>query len=236
MTNDLMASASNLFQDGRLDKGIRFKFDSGKWSDGDGLAPPEPLLVFGLAEGLRQWMTTEEDRRVPIDITTHPLPDVGKKNSEIPQSDWPIGLSGKPEPPWKHMYAVYLIDLATAQIYTALNSTLGMQRAWQNLNERITIMRALRNKLIMPMVTLTDAPWPTSFGMKRRPEFRPTGEWMSPPRPDGEGSLSGPATPQISGPTTPPENVPTVKPDAVMEHVEPASVAEEIDDRLPPWA
>src|SRR5215471_3625885 len=52
--------------------------------------------------------------RVPEIITAKPgeeLPSVDELNAAIPQTEWPIGLTGQPEGPWKRERIVYMIDV-----------------------------------------------------------------------------------------------------------------------------
>ena len=69
---------------------------------------------------------------MPIDIT--PRPFAGRRQEK--QRNTPIRLADRFVRKTGAAVEAYvrclLIDLAAAQIYTSLNSTLGMQRAWEN--------------------------------------------------------------------------------------------------------
>ena len=49
------------------------------------------------------------------------------------ETKWPIGLSGRPDDPWKHQNYVVLQNTATSELYTFVTSSLTGRRAVANL-------------------------------------------------------------------------------------------------------
>jgi hypothetical protein len=223
--------------------------DTGGWSDRDGLRPPNELLVLASNEALQRLKSKKVEN-----ITDKPLPDPSELNAAIPTAEWEVGIDSKPRPPWAHMAMVYLIDPATAGVFTYLNSTVGAHIAWDVLRERVKTMRALRGERVLPLVRLSTRPMKTKVGMKTRPEFEIIG-WRL--LGGGGGNVGGgsgpkviegpkaierlPETPPAASESSPAENFPVQKktPKAAdatvstMEKVSFPSVAEQMDDSIP---
>jgi hypothetical protein len=163
------------------------------------------MLVVDWTTVLRRW----KDKK-PEYITKHPLPDPKELNAAIPQSEWEIGLDGKPQEPWKLTCVIYLVDiLKTGTLFTYAHDTWGAIQAYNILEEQIAVMRMLRGEHVFPVVLLDKRPWKSPrYGMQMRPHLQPTGDWRSP---GGFRSVPQSPTPQISGPstTTPPTSTPT---------------------------
>jgi len=214
--------------------------ETSKWTDRDGLRLPETMLVIGHTKVLQKW----QDKKAEV-ISNHPLPDPKELNAKIPESEWELDLTGKPTPPWKLTFVIYMVNLKTGAIFTYANSTYGAMLAYSHLEEQISVMRLLRGEHVFPIVRLETRPMPTRFGMKARPHLEPI-DWRVP---GGGGSQLAPQspTPQISGPSASssapspaPATPPTTPPAApVLDSTRPAkpvTVAELVDDELPPWA
>jgi hypothetical protein len=236
---------------GRLLKGTFLKWtDETHWVDRDGLTPPSPLLVIAVKEALQRW----KDGKAEV-IDTQPLPDTEQLNAAIPVSEWEKGIDNKPRPPWAHVVAVYLVSLATGQIYSFISATVGAHIAYDALKESVIMMRALRGNKCMPLVNLTEGPWKTSFGMRRKPAFQIVG-WKTPGE-DTKAVPAKPVAPQLSGPAAaaapqettpkaaasapPPPHQAKPKPAvklasdtlAAMDDVKPPASEEILNDQLP---
>src|SRR5262245_9812369 len=103
----------------RLLQGTKAKCVDGNWS-ADGLPLPGELLVIGYTRGLQCWKDGE--LLDELDERDGPLPDVDALNDQIPQQEWRPGLNGEPEPPWRIVYVVYLVDVETAKLFTWINN------------------------------------------------------------------------------------------------------------------
>src|SRR5262245_30534862 len=57
------------------------------WVDGDGVPPPSPMLVYGVAESVRRWRTVDGKKK-PQDIWDKPLPDPDELNRTTPESEF----------------------------------------------------------------------------------------------------------------------------------------------------
>jgi hypothetical protein len=103
------------------------------------------------------------------------LPDVDELNAAIPEDEWQTGLAGKPEPPWRQEFVLYALDLDALSVITFANSTIGAMRAVTEIESRWDWARALYGDDVRPLLKLADAPFPTSFGERKRPFFEVTG-------------------------------------------------------------
>ena len=218
--------------------------DTSGWSDRDGLRPPDLLLVLACNEALQRWKGKKAEN-----IMDKPLPDPNELNAAIPITEWEPGIDSKPRPPWAHMAMVYLIDPATAGVFTYLNSTVGAHIAWDVLREKVKTMRALRGERVLPLVRLSTRPMKTKVGMKTRPEFEIIG-WRL--LGGGGGNVDGGSGPKViegpkatenRRPETPSteshpaesgkQNKLTAAVAAFSEEVSSPSLSEEMDDTIP---
>ena len=136
------------------------------WVDRDGLPIPSPVMIVGYITILRRWKDNK-----PEDITEHPLPDPEELNATIPQSEWDIGLDGKPRKPWARTYVIYMVNLKNGALFTYANSTFGAMQCYTNLEEQVAVMRMLRGEHVYPIANLDRRPMKTAFGMKTRPHL-----------------------------------------------------------------
>jgi hypothetical protein len=154
---------------GRLIKGTRLKFIDKVWTatDGTPLHENDQFLVAGTGHALQRWVDG-----LPEVITDKPLPDVKELNTSIPKAEWPIGkFSGQPEPPWKHVFYVYLVRTGDGALFTYINGTSGTRVGYTRLKERIKTMGLLRGQSTLPVVKLSWAMMNSDFGPRPRPDF-----------------------------------------------------------------
>jgi len=157
----------------QLLQGPLIKFNNGIWTrhDGGQLRCESSWLAIATTRALQRFV----DGVSETILKQHPndeLPDVDQLNAAIPQEQWPIGLDGKPQPPWSLQFVVYLLEIRDAMIATFSNSAKGSRVAVTELEQCIHWKRALHGgQEIYPLTRLADAPWKTGFGMRRRPDF-----------------------------------------------------------------
>jgi hypothetical protein len=224
--------------------------DTQHWRDRDGIAMTGQYLIGVVGEGLRRWKD-----KVPTLLLEKPLPDPDQLNSEIPITEWENGLTGNPQPPWRRVVLVLLIDPATGALYQFISDTWGARIAFNLLQEAVIVMRSLRGAQVLPLVNLSERPMKTNFGWSTRPHF----EIISWKTPGGDPAAIPPKpTPQIAAPAptptpTPPATPATTPPaqprqpkqpvnlseytKAVMGDVKPVTTEEFLDDSLDalPW-
>ena len=147
-------------------------------------------MIVGYVTILRRWKDNKPD-----DITEHPLPAPEELNETIPQSEWDIGLDGRPRKPWALTYVIYMVNLKNGTLYTYANNTFGAMLCYTNLEEQVAVMRMLRGEHVYPIANLDRRPMKTTFGMKTRPHLEII-DWRAPK--GGDGSLvQSPSTPQL---------------------------------------
>src|SRR6516164_10273386 len=184
------------------------------WRDRDGLPIPDTMLVIYYFKALRSWV----NKRATYNIDD-PLPNLDELNASIPRSEWPIGLSGEPEKPWKFVYVFYLVDFKTGTMFTYEHDTFGAMLCYDALHEAVTVQRMLRGSHVFPVVHLEQRPWKSArFGPQMRAHLQPTGDWRTP-----SNLLPQPPALQIGGPTTP--ETPTGTPPTSAPTTPPASAA-----------
>jgi len=164
---------------GRVIRGAQLKYNDGCWSSRDGQpAPSSPLLVVGVLTILQQWLDQKPIKTLKKE-KGKPWPDVEALNDTVPQSQWEIGIDGKPRAPWQMQWVVYLLDEKTAERFTYANGTVGARIAVDELKDRVSDKRfMLANNTVLPLVELPCTPMKTRFGGKMRPEFKTVG-WRS---------------------------------------------------------
>jgi hypothetical protein len=151
----------------RLTKGQIAKWDAEKrWHDRDGLLLPTQMFVMGVDTALQRW----KDQR-PENILDKPLPDPQELNAAIPIKEWELDMTGRPRPPWEKVYAIYLVNLTTGTLYSYVSGTVGARICYEQLQESVYVMRALRGAKVLPLVNLEQRQMKTEFGMKSRPHY-----------------------------------------------------------------
>jgi hypothetical protein len=144
----------------------KFGADS-RWSCQSLPMPDVDLIAIDCRRIIQRW----RDGMIVDEFLDPPLPDVSNLNSKIPEAEWEIDQSGKPRPPYSEYKIVYLLNPATAQKFTVINSTVGLNIAYGELTDATRTMRKLRGAAVVPVVRLGSAPMKTKFGMKSRPYF-----------------------------------------------------------------
>jgi hypothetical protein len=153
-----------------------------------------------------------------------------------------------------------MVDLATGTPYTYASATIGARICFEQVQESVCIMRALRGAKVLPLVNLEQRPMKTQFGMKSRPHLQIT-DWRTPGG-DGFDPLPQPSKPQLTEPTAtqvpaptaapapataaaptaapPPVSTPSAMPAAATleatKAIKPVTMAEFVADEMPPWA
>jgi hypothetical protein len=193
MSNDATRNNDGFDDDGaseQLLQGDILRCVDGVWSTRESGNFPQGkrMLVVRTTKALQHW----EDQK-PIDTIMEqpgkPLPDADELNEKIPESDWNIGLDGKPRPPWVLQHIAYLLDQSgvAASRYTFINSTKGARIAVARLRQKVADDHLLTGKTRLPIVELGAAPMKTPHGIKQRPDFNIVA-WRDL---DGNGGLGG---------------------------------------------
>jgi hypothetical protein len=199
------------------------------------------LLVVGFTRGLQCWLDgellDELDERDGASMDPAPL------NAEIPSQEWKPGLNGEPEPPWRIVYVVYLLDVdVSAELYTFINSTLGARIAYERLVAKLEMMRRLRGRGVTALVKPDCRQMKTkSVGIKLRPElsvldWRDLGETEPQPAqllPPANAAAPVEETPPRDEPSTAAATTQKKKPAAVGKPVKPVTPEEEFNDGVP---
>jgi hypothetical protein len=192
--------------------------DTNSWFDRDGLKPPSPLLVLAIDEALQKWKDNK-----PESIHDKPLPDPEQLNAAIPQSEWERGLDGGLRKPWEHVVIVLMVDPTTGRSFRYTAATRGAHIAYDDLKEQVITMRALRGARVIPTVILSERPFKTNFGMRKRPHYEIIPDGWKIPGGNGPAIAAKPTPPQLSGPTTAAEAPPPpVTPPAAVTPSTPA--------------
>jgi hypothetical protein len=176
-------------EDERVSSGLiigeKIKFTEKQiWVDRNGNKLPLglELVVMRALRVVQKWGADSK----PIEEHTQILeeherwPNIEELNAECPQSEWRKDPGGKLVGPWAGQRLLYLWDLRTAAKYTwpSPKDTKGSRIAINDIRERITLMRQIRNDdNIYAVVTLSDTHMPTSFGGRQRPAL-PVKYWI----------------------------------------------------------
>jgi hypothetical protein len=211
--------------DGDSGFGTIEKFVDGEWTTG-GLPVDRTrrLIAIGTDVNIRRWKAKKIVKR----FVEKPLPNIDLLNQSVPKDEWEVGRNGKKCAPYEHAYIVHLLDLNTAERTTFASATWGAKRGQCNLRDKVKWMRRLKNNNnIVPQVELTWAPFPTRYGMKKRPEFKVVG-WYDLPANGGGGTLAPPEPSKQLPLTSGPNPAQPVAPKQVKE----PTLAEEMNDEI----
>ena len=224
MSNDILTLPTGVLA-GTKFFGEFINFTEGKWvmRDKSPMTNTSKLIVLATHEKLQRWgdgVLDEEIMPTPGEM----LPDIDVLNAAIPQSEWMIGVDGRPRPPWSHAHLVYLIDPVNVDRFTYSSATIGARIAINDLKERISWMSRFRGTTVHPVVTLSSRPMQTRFGMRSRPHFE-VDDWVI-------MTGSGPAPLLIEG-TAAMKTIDTSKGAPGLARAEPVTVGEELNDEVP---
>jgi hypothetical protein len=82
----------------------RLKYDpaTGNWSAQNGSdLPGQPLLVLGTNDVIVRFVTDDGRPEMIFKERGQHLPSVEDLNNSVPKDQWPVGLNGNPEQPYK---------------------------------------------------------------------------------------------------------------------------------------
>jgi hypothetical protein len=198
-------------QTGRVIVGPIEKFVDGDWTTGGLPADPKRrLAAVGTDVIIQRW----REQRVIEVFVEKPLPNLELLNEAAPKDEWEEDLNGNPRPPYQRASIVHLLNIGTAERTTFISATKGAAIAVRQLKDQVKWMRKLRGADgVVPQVELGWAPFPTRYGMRKRPDFKLTA-WVD--------LSSG----QV---TAGPKQLAPVEP----KKVKPPSTKEALDDEIP---
>jgi hypothetical protein len=182
-------------EEGIHGKLIQFKDRQHLLRDGTVVPADRKFAVIGRRKIAQRW-----EAGIPVDEIVEqsgtPL-DVAALNDAVPTDEWETDeVTGEPRPPWSLSFAIYVVDLKDAQIYTCINSTKGQAAAYGTLGNRIEWMSAIRGEPVLPIVTLGEELFSKRF-RKYRPEFVIV-DWR---KPDALSTPLAPISHRIATPT-----------------------------------
>jgi hypothetical protein len=152
-------------------RGGNVKFDGGAYFVGKEKTLVEPerrFIALDKAAGwvyLKKGCTAEYLMQTPGKLPLPERPDCGD------ESDWPVGLDGKPSCPWKWTLFLYLMDADSGETLTFSSSTSGGSIAINDLTQQIKSMRNMQRGAA-PIIELQSVQMATKFGKKPRPFFK----------------------------------------------------------------
>jgi hypothetical protein len=126
------------------------------------------LVAIGVVTAWVHWVDGK-----PVEHRVTHYGEVHPDREDLPDQDeaeWPPGLDGEPSDPWKDTRYLRLIDPRTGTDYTFVTDSYGGRRGVGNLKSQITNVRMACPGAV-PVVKLGSAPFKTTFGLKKRPDF-----------------------------------------------------------------
>jgi hypothetical protein len=155
-------------------KGSSIKFDAGAYFIGREKTLVEPERQFVAIDVREGWLFLKKDCPAEYSMRAINGAKPPRPESFANSSEWPTGLSGEPEDPWKYAKFLYLLDPLSAEIFTFTSSTTGGRIGLSDLADQIQLMRRTRPGAV-PIVELQSRAMKTKFGMKPRPFFQVVG-------------------------------------------------------------
>ncbi len=113
------------------------------------------------------------DENKPIEHRITSAGQIHPGRDDLPDQDdslWPLGLDGEPADPWRDTRYLYLVNPRTGADYTFITDSYGGRKGVGSLKSKIMNVR-MAHPGALPVVKCTTAPFKTSYGMKKRPEF-----------------------------------------------------------------
>jgi hypothetical protein len=158
---------------------VKFGNDA-KWTRGDEvISSSRTFLVINILRVLQHWVNQLPTNKSRVLKPGEKWPDIEELNTAAPPEEWRDHF-GKRIGPWQKTYMVYLFDPQTMEVFTYPISTEGGFAAVRALRKGTERARRVSGQGVYPLITLGDAAFPTSFGLRRRPNFNVLG--YKPPR------------------------------------------------------
>jgi hypothetical protein len=222
MSNNLVSTFDgNEPGDRRFERPLKFK-NEGHYEELDGtvFSGQDESLAYGTSRRLRRWIDNKPEYQLPKPGEL--LQDTADElNAAIPKEQWPIGLTGQPEAPWKPVYAVHLLRIRDGGLFVLEHDTTGQRICIGQFSEQVEVMRRLRGN-VLPIVRLGNKPMKTKFGLRLRPHLEIVA-WR-------QISGDGTPAPQIE----PPKNSgSSTEPAEIGKPVKPMTTEEALNDKIP---
>jgi hypothetical protein len=126
------------------------------------------LVAVGVETAWVRWKGKERpEYRITAPGQRHPGRD---ELSHFDESEWEIGIDGRPADPWRDSRYLYLIDPQSGEVFTFITATVGGRHAISNLKRQIAVVRSAHPGAV-PVVRLDTEPWKTQYGMRSKPRF-----------------------------------------------------------------
>jgi hypothetical protein len=220
---------------GRVIQGNLVKFtNSATWElrDGEKISPDREFLHVDIVRVCQKWL---DQMPVVTHIIEHgkKFLDVKALNAAAPQEEW-TEVDGKKVGPWQMQYIHYLIDPVSIDRFSFPTGTIGGGICSRDIADRVQMMRMLRGECVHPIVRLSDTFMPTKHGGRQRPHFA-VQRWVI---------MGGVAKSALPAPEPPkpaplierdPEPTTGVRPLPGLQTVNEPTMAEVMNDELPPW-
>jgi hypothetical protein len=155
-------------------KGSSIRFDGGAHFIGREKTLVEVGRQFVAIDIREGWLFLKKDCPAEYSMRAIDGPKPPRPQSFANPSEWPDGLDGKPNDPWRYAKFLYLLDPLSAEVFTFTSSTTGGRIGISDLSAQIQLMRGTRPGAV-PIVELQSRQMKTKFGMKPRPFFQVVG-------------------------------------------------------------
>ena len=198
MSNDLTPHGDDGFavrenSRGQFIRGQMIKYNDGAFIvDKTEPLPDEALVAVGVVTAWVNWGEDENGETKPIEHRVTAASQIHPSRDDLPDQDdslWPLGLNSEPTDPWRDTRYLYLVNPRTGADYTFITDSYGGRRGVGSL--KVMNVR-MAHPGAVPVIKTKSAPFKTSYGMKKRPEFEVIG-WRNA---DGTLAANTPNNPQ----------------------------------------
>jgi hypothetical protein len=149
---------------------VKFGNDA-KWRRGDEVIPSSRIFhVINIRRVVQHWVNQLPTNKSRVLEPGEKWPDIEELNAAAPPEEWRDHF-GKRIGPWQKTYMAYLFDEKTTEVFTYPTTTAGGFRAIHELRKATERAQLVCGQEVYPLITLGDAAFPTSFGLRRRPNF-----------------------------------------------------------------
>jgi hypothetical protein len=200
--------------------------------EGEEIGPDKELIVLGLKKVVQKFVG-----RKLLDTIIVPdgesVPNLKEMNDAAPREEWGVDLNNNPVGPYTLVLVLKLINGLTLDRFAFITNSVGGSIAIGDLSDKTRIMRRFRAPNVSAVVSLGVTTFRTTFGPKKRPDFRIV-RWtrLSPdvlPGPDRSIAAPTPAVGRyepVATPTIAPVDQPAPAPAAGTPAAAPAAAAQ----------
>jgi hypothetical protein len=188
---------------GGLIKGMKIAFLDPRWLDKNKVDITGKLLTaIEVVNVVTKWGHNNKPLVTRILAPGERFPNFKELNAKCDKSEWRERF-GKLVGPWSGQHCMYFIDeLYNRYTWPSPVTTIGSAVAVREFTDQIKLVRRHRGANVYAVLALGHTDWPTSYGLKQRPDLLDIKDYIVLGSSQTQNVLPAPDSPEITPPAT----------------------------------